>query len=98
MDNKIMCNIPALLTLTGKKKGDLDHALGHSNGYLSSKTAEDLTWAQMNIIADFFAVSVNDLITFDYSLEAEIEGLKQEEAELKKRLSEIDERLAEIGA
>ena len=95
--NLIMENIPALLEMQNKKKGDLDKVLGHSNGYLANKKAGELTWKQMNVIADFFCTDINDLLNHDYTLDAEVQRLTIRKADIENELAEINNRLSEVG-
>lgn len=96
-ENKIMQNIDALCEMQGKKKGDLDEYLGHSKGYLSSKKAEDLTWEQMCNISMFFGKTIESLVTWDFSRDAEIDRLQVRKEKIKLELNIIDSRLRELG-
>lgn len=88
-------NVGYLIKAYKIRVGDLENTIGVSKGYLRRMVGSDLPISKVICLADFFEITIDDLVRGDYRkafLEGEIKRLQKEldALELAKELESED--------
>lgn len=95
-------NIGYLIKAYNVRIGDLEKAIGVSAGYISRSAGVDMPISKVIKIADFFEITIDDLVRGNYRkafLEGEIKRLQKEldALELAKELENCDKTIRKVA-